>query len=171
MDIERLSQIGSPLDNRLKKKKDTEKSRSSGTDSVSFGTVFDRAADDGSAAAVLGPGPLPELDGTESIEGLLDDVHQAGDALKKDPVLGPLDQYKTAVRRFLRYVIEYGLEAEETTGIRNPRTMQQKKYVVIRIVDDKLERLAAEVLKGQQAQLDILRRIDEIHGLLVDLTG
>jgi len=49
--------------------------------------------------------------------------------------------------------------------------MQQKKYVIIRVIDEKLEDLAAHVLKSQGEQLDILDRIDEINGLLIDLQG
>ena len=63
------------------------------------------------------------------------------------------------------------MEIEETLGIRNPHTMQQKKYVIIRVVDERLESLAAHVLKNQTDQMDILQRIDEIHGMLVDLIG
>ncbi len=63
------------------------------------------------------------------------------------------------------------MELGQVSGIKNPKTMQQKKYVIIRIVDDRLESLASHVLKGQADQLEILRRIDEIHGMLVDLTG
>lgn len=172
MDIERLSQIGSTLDTRLKKKKDNEKSKSGKTAGVAFGKVLGNAAEKKpSASEVLGPGPLPDLNGSETVEGLLDDVHEAGDALKRDPVFGPLNGYKKAVRRFLRYVLENSIEVEETLGIRNPSTMQQKKYVMIRVVNERLENLAAHVLKNQADQLDILRRIDEIHGMLVDLTG
>ena len=42
---------------------------------------------------------------------------------------------------------------------------------MIRVIDGKLESLAAHVLKGQAEQLDVLRRINEINGLLVDLSG
>jgi len=172
MDIERLSQIGSTLDTRLKKKKDSEKSRTGKSGKAAFSRIMGKAAEEKKEVVdVLGPGLLPELDGSETVENLLDDVHEKGEALKKDSVFGPLNGYKKAVRRFLRYVIENSFEMEETLGIRNPRTMQQKKYVIIRVVDEKLESLAAHILKNQGDQLDILRRIDEIHGILVDLTG
>ena len=171
MDIERLSQIGSSLDTRVKKKKDSEKSSGGRTSRTSFGRVLDTAVGETGKGILAGPGELPPLDGTETVEGLLDDVHEAGDALKRDPVFGPLKEYKRAVQRFLRYVLDNGLETGEAVGIRNPRTMQQKKYVIVRVIDEKLESLAVHVLKGQSDQLEILRRIDEIHGLLVDLTG
>ncbi|MDT8297952.1 MAG: YaaR family protein, partial [Spirochaetaceae bacterium] len=134
-------------------------------------SVLEGADEKAEADSILSTVSLPVLDGTETVEGLLDDVHVAGEALKRDPVFGPMNGYKKAVRRFLRYVIENGLETDEALGIRNPRTMQQKKYVIIRVVDERLESLAAHVLKNQIDQLEILRRIDEIHGMLVDITG
>jgi uncharacterized protein YaaR (DUF327 family) len=36
-------------------------------------------------------------------------------------------------------------------------------------VDRKLEQLAAGILAGQHSQMDILARVEEINGLLVDL--
>ncbi len=172
MDIERLSQIGSTLDTRLKKKKDNEKARTGKSGGLAFRSVMGKAADGNMPVGeVLLSGLLPVLDGSETIEGLLDDVHETGEALKRDPVFGPLNGYKKAVRRFLCYIIENSLEMEETLGIRNPRTMQQKKYVMIRVVDERLESLAAHVLKNQADQLNILGRIDEINGMLVDLKG
>ena len=168
MAIERLGGIGSPPDTsrKHKKKSETRINRQS-----AFSDVLEEAAELQSVQAVSGPNAPMGLDGTETVGGLLDAVHEAGEALKKDPVFGPLNDYKTAVRRFLRYVLDHGLETGEIAGIRNPQTMQQKKYVILRVVDEKLERLTAHVLKGQADQLDILRRIDEINGLLVDLSA
>ena len=172
MDVERLSQIGSTLDSRLYKKKKNGESRSRKPDKTAFVSVLSReTANSEGVTSILSPGPMPVLDGSETVEGLLDDVHEKGEALKKDSVFGPLKEYKAAVRRFLRYVIENSLEKEETLGILNPKTLERKKYVIIRVVDERLESLAAHVLKNQSGQLDILRRIDEIHGMLVDLTG
>ncbi|VDB00014.1 hypothetical protein S1OALGB6SA_1087 [Olavius algarvensis spirochete endosymbiont] len=165
MDISKLGQIDSSLEARMKKKRGSERSK---TAKGSFSSAVEKATRDSRLTSV---GLLPELDGTESIEELLDDVHQAGDELIKDPVFGPLSEYKKAVRRFLRYILEYSLEVEEITGSRNSKTMQQKKYLIVRVVDEKLESLASHVIKNQAGQLEILRRINEIHGMLVDLSG
>ncbi|PIE04641.1 MAG: hypothetical protein CSA76_03210 [Spirochaetales bacterium] len=172
MDIERLSQIGSTLDTRLKKKREDEKKRTGKTSSLSFKRTLDKVSLEQPA---LEPGRIgasfPGLSGSETLEELLDNVHEAGERLRRDPVLGPLDEYKKAVRRFLKYILIHATEVDESLGIRNPRTLQQKKYVVIRVIDKKLESLAAHVLRNQAEQLDILRRIEEIEGMLVDLTG
>jgi len=167
VDIGKLGQIDSSFEPRTKKKGGGKKS---GITGGSFLAAVEKAAED------YRPEPvqlelLPELDGTESIERLLDDVHQAGDELIKDPVFGPVGKYKKAVRKFLRYILENSLEVEETTGLRNSKDMRQKKYLIIRVVDEKLESLASHVIKNQGGQLEILRRIDEIYGMLVDLSG
>jgi len=40
---------------------------------------------------------------------------------------------------------------------------------LIQVVDHKLEQLAAGILAGQRSRLEILARVEEINGLLVDL--
>jgi uncharacterized protein YaaR (DUF327 family) len=47
--------------------------------------------------------------------------------------------------------------------------LKRKKFTTVVVIDERLERLAAEVLSAQRDKLDILRRLDEIHGMLVDL--
>jgi uncharacterized protein YaaR (DUF327 family) len=37
------------------------------------------------------------------------------------------------------------------------------------VVDEKLEKLAADILGGQLKQLDLLHRVEEINGLLINM--
>ena len=45
-----------------------------------------------------------------------------------------------------------------------------KKSYLLHVIDEKLERLGAYVLQNQKDKLEILRKVDELHGLLVDLS-
>lgn len=101
------------------------------------------------------------------LEQVLDEVHGLGEKLKEDPTLRTVGEYKKAVRRFLRIVVEGCYRVEERTGAKD--ILRQKKFTQIRIVDEKLERLAAGVMSAQRDQLEILGRVDEINGALVDL--
>lgn len=170
MDVERLSQLGNLLDTRQRKKK-REKIKTEKSFAANFSQYVDPSIQENSEVLGSLVHNFPPLDGTETLESLLDELHTNGDALKRDAVLGPLKEYKNSVRHFLRYILEHSIEVEETMGVRNPKSMQQKKYTVIRIVDEKLENLATSVLKNQSEQWDILHRIDEINGLLVDLVS
>ena len=94
-------------------------------------------------------------------------MHTAGDALRRDQNTENVKAYKKSVRDFVHYVVERAYTLEERTSGRN--ILKRKKFTSVAVIDEKLERLAAEVMSAQRDRLDILRRMDEIHGLLVDL--
>ena len=98
----------------------------------------------------------------------LDAVHSTGDKLKKNTTLDTIAEYKEAVRKFLRIVVDSGFEAHEDTPLQR-RNKEEQRHIQIRVVNEKLERLAAQVMHSQKNELEILRRVDEIYGLLIDL--
>lgn len=103
------------------------------------------------------------------LEDLLDDIHEAGEALKEVPTLQNVKIYKGSVSKFLKFVVKNSLETETTAGANLNPLKKQKKYTIIRVVDEKLERLAAGVLQNQSDKLFILEKIEEINGLIVNL--
>jgi len=103
------------------------------------------------------------------IEKLLDEVHEIGEDLKQNPTIQVIHGYKRAVRRFIKYIVDHSLQLEEQTS--GGSILKRKRFTLVKIVDEKLERLAAEILQNQRDQLEILKRVDEINGLLVDLVS
>jgi uncharacterized protein YaaR (DUF327 family) len=111
---------------------------------------------------------LPDYPASEeALQELLDDVHSSGDELKRRPFPEEIKQYKRAVRNFLHHVVENGYAIEERTSGVNLK--KRKKFTLVQVVDRKLESLAASILASQVSQIELLARIDEIAGLLVDL--
>jgi len=127
-----------------------------------FGRLLETAqkAEEGPALADV---PFSEAAAAE----LLDSVHVSGDALKKDASLENIKAYKKAVRDFIHYVVESVYETREQSSGRN--ILKRKKFTTITVIDEKLERFAAEIMSAQRDKLDILGRLEEIRGLLVDL--
>ncbi|MDR1178841.1 MAG: DUF327 family protein, partial [Spirochaetaceae bacterium] len=119
----------------------------------------------------------------EAVQELLDAVRGAGDDLRQRPIPEEILKYKKAVRNFLHYVVENGYAVEEQEGIPNAQKPGYKRsrpdpdaqkvtvFRVVRVVDQKLDRLAAEILSGQISQLALLAKLEEITGLLVDLVS
>jgi uncharacterized protein YaaR (DUF327 family) len=111
----------------------------------------------------------------ETVQALLNEVRSTGDDLKNHPHPDEIVRYKNAVRNFMHYVLENGYELAEIEGIkkkvkRGPETeWKQTIFRQIRVVDEKLEKLAAGILAGQTVQLGIIGRLEEINGLLVDM--
>jgi uncharacterized protein YaaR (DUF327 family) len=127
-------------------------------------------------------GDLRELPPSrEAAEKLLDEVRSAGDDLRNRPFSQEILHYKKAVRDFIHYVVENGLAVDEQVGIPkylrpgyrglrgSPDSQERTVRYVVQVVDRKLEEMAARLLTEQVSQLELLSRLEEINGLLVDL--
>ncbi|MCL1955262.1 MAG: YaaR family protein [Spirochaetes bacterium] len=147
-------------------------------DNTQFSSIFDNIW--GKTADELGPlQDLPVSDDTVNL--LMDEVRSAGDVLKSRPLPEEIMRYKQAVRNFINYVVQnvYSLEYEEGLpnklkpafkGRRNtPEADKVKEYTKIQVIDRKLEDLAAMLLSSQVRQMELVSRLEEIRGLLVDL--
>jgi uncharacterized protein YaaR (DUF327 family) len=122
-------------------------------------------------------GPLQELaPSEEALTELMDAVHSAGSDLMERPFHEEILKYKKAVRNFMHYVVENGFEMHTIQGIKKKTIVggetkwKEKVYHQIQVIDRKLEELAAAILSSQVNQLERISKIDEIKGLLVDMT-
>ena len=59
--------------------------------------------------------------------------------------------------------LDNSLEIETTAGAAFNPLKKQKRYTIIRVVDEKLERLAAGVLQNQSDKLGLLEKIEEMN--------
>ncbi len=159
--MERIESLdGSYLSGRPKRKKDKSTKKLKGR---SFASVIERSAEERS--------PLFDAEDHgehgENLEELLDEVHQSGDLLADSQSLNNIKRYRQAVSAFLAYVVGNMLTVEEQTSGGN--ILRRKRFTQVKIIDNKLESLVQAVLRNQGKQLDVLERINEIRGLLIDL--
>ncbi|MDR1419477.1 MAG: YaaR family protein [Treponema sp.] len=154
-----------------------ERSRVGKGRSSRFSSALEAA---GKTEAADGPfRDLPVSD--ETVDLLMNEVLGAGGELRKRPFPDEILRYKQAVRDFMHYVVENGFAVDRSEGIPNylrpayrgergtPEALSRRPYISVRIVDKKLEDLAAALLSGQADQLELTARLEEITGLLVDL--
>jgi uncharacterized protein YaaR (DUF327 family) len=170
--MERLDLVGdsSPYFN-IHKKEEKKKSKKSSKAPL-FSSLLNEASETEDREEVGNLMALSEhLD--VAPEKALDEIHDIGEKLKKNPTLALVKEYRQAVGTFVRYVIRKGLllDKQKLKGFKvlKLRPGEQPELTVVRIVDKKLNELAHQVLKNQKEQMEILKRIDEIHGILVDL--
>jgi len=164
---------------RVKPEKDDKKTKGIGRgEKTEFSKIFNDLK--GKTADQLGPlQELPVSD--DSVNLLMDEVRDAGDRLKSRPLPDEIMRYKLAVRNFINYVVQNCYSRETEAGIpnlmkptyRGPRgtdeAMKRNKYVSIQVIDKKLEDLAAMLLSSQARQMELVSRLEEIRGLLIDL--
>jgi uncharacterized protein YaaR (DUF327 family) len=131
---------------------------------ASFLSIF-RSADDGEESRTAAGGG----DGLDpaQLEAQVDRIHELGQGLLKLQTLEQVKAYKAAVKALLDHFVRNGLEAAEMVS--NRSVLNQKKYTIVKVIDDKLEKLVTGILQSQVRQLDVLAKLEEIQGLLVDL--
>jgi uncharacterized protein YaaR (DUF327 family) len=130
-----------------------------------FSQLVESAAEEGEPLSA----DLSEAGHRGGVEDLLDAVFSSGDRLKKSITMEAIRDYRQKVKAFIKYAVQHSMATEETTSGAN--IMKRKRFTLVKVIDEKLEALAASVLAAQKEQLAILAQIDEINGLLVDLVS
>lgn len=103
----------------------------------------------------------------EQITKLLGDISSAGDRIARSRNLRDMAKYKMLVRRFLKEAVESGL------GMKQSHTWNQygegRRLKLVETIDEKLIELAEDLLNEERSSVDLLAKIGEIKGLLINL--
>lgn len=164
--MDRIGGLG-PSQPFLPRKDDASKKSKKASDSGRTGFLGFLNRAEVPEAETLAPGRTAE-EKEVVLEALLDQVYSTGQELAKNPSPENVVSYKKAVGRFIRQVVDGAVEVAESLG-RKRKDMSQPKYAVLHVIDEKLDKLGSYVLQSQKDRLEILRKVDELHGLLVDL--
>lgn len=130
--------------------------------SVSFFTLFKPAVQD-EEALVQGEGDAF----MGQLEKVMDQIHTLGEELSRHPSNQNIQNYKKQLKHLVQAFVDKGLSLEKHISNRN--ILQQKSYQIIKVIDEKLEKLVVGILQSQYSQIDILSKVEEIQGLLVNL--
>ncbi|MFD1204510.1 MULTISPECIES: YaaR family protein [Sporosarcina] len=103
----------------------------------------------------------------EQITRLLGDISTAGDRLARSRNLRDMAKFKMLVRRFLQEAVESGMSLKQS------HTWNQygegRRLKIVQTIDEKLIELAEALLNEEQTSIDLLDKIGEIKGLLINL--
>lgn len=110
---------------------------------------------------------LAEIRGT--IDTLQIRVDETAAALVAHPNQVTIDTYKEAVSHLLAYLLDQSVKIEDALSLKRGKDGERKVFKRVEVVNAKLAELSREVMKQQKPMLDLVHRLDEIRGLLVDL--
>lgn len=97
----------------------------------------------------------------------LTEIDEFARRLQESPVLENLLRYKKKVRAILLYLVEQSYDIQERTVY--DLQGRRRLLVLVESIDQKLEELTREFLNKQSGSLDLVGRLDDIRGLLLDL--
>lgn len=103
----------------------------------------------------------------ERLDTLMDYVDQYGEKLKETMDKEDLQAYKKQVKEFLKIIQKEFARTKQSFSWDNQGNL--KTYMIIEKINNQMEKLQEEFIQDQADVLEVVRRIDEIRGLLLDL--
>ena len=101
------------------------------------------------------------------LETLMRSIDDMGKLLSRQMTWKSLQDYRERVRRFLEHVVKNGFTTKEKMGF--DRRGRSRLYKIISQIDDMMADLAEQMVKDEKDHLEILAKIGDIRGLLVNL--
>ncbi|BAQ09478.1 yaar like protein [Bacillus sp. OxB-1] len=103
----------------------------------------------------------------EQITRLLGDISTVGDRIARSRNLRDMAKFKMLVKRFLKEAVDSGL------GLKQSHTWNQfgegRRLKIVQTIDEKLIEFAEDLLDEEKTSVDLLAKIGEIKGLLINL--
>jgi len=103
----------------------------------------------------------------EQLQQKLQDIHRQGDRLARVMTVRELKIYRQMIKQFLEDTIRRGVVLKEVKGF--DRRGRIKRYKLLDEIDATLVSMAEDLLDSEQGRIDLLNRIGEIRGLLINL--
>lgn len=104
---------------------------------------------------------------TEQLTRLLGDISTAGDRVARSRNLRELARFKMLVKRFLQEAVDFGLETKQSHTWN--RFGEGRRLKIVETIDERLIELAEDILNEEKESIELLAKIGEIKGLLINL--
>lgn len=103
----------------------------------------------------------------EELQRKLEDIRLQGDRLMRSMTVRELKLYRSMVKGFLEDTLKRGVALKETKGW--DRRGRGKRYKILEEVDSMLIAMGEELLGSEEGRLELLQKVGEIRGLLINL--
>lgn len=110
---------------------------------------------------------IEEQDLQNALIGMMEEITRQGDKLSKHRDIKDMKRYRALIKDFLNEVVNRSHAFSRENFL--DRKGRHRVYGIIRLIDQNLDELAQELVKDEQDNLEILRMIGEIEGLLLDI--
>ena len=111
---------------------------------------------------------IEEKDLQEKLNSMMEEITVQGDKISKHMDIKDMKKYRELVKRFLNEVVSRSHEFSRENFL--DRRGRHRVYGIVRLVDKNLDDLAGELVKDEKDHLAIISKIDDIRGLLLDIS-
>ncbi|PKG22454.1 YaaR family protein [Niallia nealsonii] len=103
----------------------------------------------------------------EQFSSLMKHIDDTGNRLNKSQNLRDLAKFKSLVKQFVKEAVDYGLQLKKDQSW--DQFGQGKDLNIVTVIDEKLISLTEEVMNKESSHLNLLNKIGEIKGMLINL--
>lgn len=104
----------------------------------------------------------------EKLNSMMEQITVQGDKISKHMDIKDMKKYRELVKGFLNEVVSRSHEFSRENFL--DRRGRHRVYGIVRLVDKNLDDLAGELVKDEKDHLAIISKIDDIRGLLLDIS-
>lgn len=131
------------------------------------GTSAKEPVDDGKFRFTL-MSSISKPDLREKLSGLLDDITKQGERIAQHMDIKDMRKYRASIKEFMNEIAANSHEFSRENFL--DRRGRHRVYGIIREVDKNLDDLASELMKDEKDHMAILQKVDDIRGLLLDIS-
>ena len=111
---------------------------------------------------------IEEKDLQEKLNSMMEQITVQGDKISKHMDIKDMKKYRELVKGFLNEVVSRSHEFSRENFL--DRRGRHRVCGIVRLVDKNLDDLAGELVKDEKDHLAIISKIDDIRGLLLDIS-
>lgn len=110
---------------------------------------------------------IEEKDLQQKLTGLMDEITKQGEKISKHMDIKDMKQYRGLIKDFLNEVVNRSHEFSRENFL--DRRGRHRVYGIVKLVNKNLDDLAGELVKDEKDNINILGKVGEIQGLLLDI--
>jgi uncharacterized protein len=103
----------------------------------------------------------------QHLESLVNDIICQGEKLSKKVDVRDYREYKKLVSEFLEAALGKSRKLSKKNLL--DRKGRHKVYALINMINEEVDQLAQDVMNGEKDNIGLLKRMDDIRGLILDL--
>ena len=103
----------------------------------------------------------------EKLTALMEEITQQGERISKKKDIRDMKRYRSLIKEFMNEVVNHSHEFTRENFL--DRRGRHRVYGIIRLVDENLDALAQALVQDEKDNVEILSKLGEIRGLILDL--
>ncbi|MDY4743235.1 MAG: YaaR family protein [Lachnospira sp.] len=111
---------------------------------------------------------IEEKDLQEKLGNMMQEITEQGEKIAKHMDIKDMKKYRELVKGFLNEVVNRSHKFSRENFL--DRRGRHRVYGIVKMVDENLDNLAKELVKDEKDHLAIVGTIDDIRGLLLDIS-